>query len=108
MKKLLEGLKSKRISEEIVMSETNKLIEKVKSKDRKARYKALEEITKLSRSNKSRQKAELLKKLHEKASSSLWEERYFSMYAISRVMWKSGKLEDFQKSYSDVLKLLED
>ena len=103
-----EGLTNKRTSEEIEVGEVNKLIERIKSKDQKIRYKALEEITKLSRSNKSKQKTELLKKLHEKVLSEDWEERYISMYTISRFMWRSGKFEDFQKAYSNVLKLLED
>ena len=106
--KLPEGWEIERVSEEIVMNEINTLIEEIKSKDPKVRYKALEEIMKLSRSNKSKQKKELLDILHKKASSSSWEERYVSMYAISRVMWRSGKFEDFQKAYYDVLRLLED
>ncbi len=63
---------------------------------------------KLSRSNKSKQKSEFLNILQNKAFSENWEERYISIYAVSRFWWRSGKFEDFQKAYSNVLRLLED
>ena len=90
------------------MNEVNNLIERIKSIDKKVRNKALELVMKLSRSNKSKQKSEFLTILHNKAFSENWEERYISMYAISRFMWRSGKFEDFQKAYSNMLRLLED
>lgn len=90
------------------MDDINELIERIKSKDQKVRCKALEEITKLSKSNRRKQKAEMLRILPEKASSSSWEERYVAMYALSRIRWRSGKWEDFHRAYSNALRLLED
>lgn len=90
------------------MEHINKFIENIKSKDKKVRYKALDEIMKLSRSNKRKQKTELLKILNEKSFSKNWEERYISMYGISRYMWRKGKFEDLKQTYNNVLRLLED
>ena len=84
------------------------IINRIKSKDRKIRYKALDEIMNLSRSRKRKQKAELLKILNEKSFSKDWEERYVAMYGISRFMWRSGKFDDLRKTYYNVLRLLED
>ena len=90
------------------MNEISIIIANIKSKDKKLRYLALEEIMAISRSNKKKQKAQLLNSLNEKAKSRDWEERYVSMYGISRFMWRSGTFEDFKKTYYHVLKLLED
>lgn len=90
------------------MNEAGNLLEKIKSKDKKIRYQALEEVMELSRSKKSKQKIELLKILQEKASAENWEERYIAMYALSRFMWRSGRFEDFQCAYQKVLESLED
>ena len=79
------------------MNEVNELIERIKSKDQKVRYQALELVVNLSRSNKRKKKRDLLNILHAKASSEHWEERYVSMYAISRFMWRNEKFEDFQR-----------
>lgn len=84
------------------------IIEKIKSKDKKIRYKALDKVMELSRSNKNKQKEELLRILNGRVSSENWEERYVSMYALSRIMWKNGRFENFQRAYHDVLRLLED
>ena len=84
------------------------IINRIKSKDKKTRYKALDEIMKLSRSRKRKQKAELLKILNEKSFSTEWEERYVSMYGISRYMWRNGKFADLKETYYNVLRLLED
>ena len=90
------------------MTEVNELIETITNKERKIRYKALERIGELSRSNKREKKEELLNVLHTKAASVNWEERYVSMYAISRYMWKNDTFQEFQRAYSNVLQLLED
>ncbi|HIH11116.1 TPA: hypothetical protein HA241_02925 [Candidatus Woesearchaeota archaeon] len=90
------------------MNEVNALIQRIKSNDKKVRYQALEQVMKLSRSNKRKQKAVFLSVLHEKALSEKWEERYISMYTISRFMWKNGCFDDFKETYNYVLKLLED
>lgn len=84
------------------------LIENLKSKDKKIRYQVLNDIMKLSRSKKRIQKAELLKILNETSYSSNWEERYISMYALSRYMWRSGSFEEVKTAYNNVLRLLED
>jgi hypothetical protein len=62
----------------------------------------------LSRSRKYKQKQNLLDLVNKKSFSSNWEERYVSMYALSRYMWRSGKFEDLKETYSNVLRLLED
>ena len=60
------------------------------------------------RSRKRKQKAELLKILNKKSFSTEWEERYFSMYGISRYMWRGGKFNDLKNTYQNVLRLLEE
>ena len=90
------------------MEQLTSLINRIKSKDRKARYKVLDQIMELSRSKKIKQKAELLKILNEKSFSTEWEERYVSMYGISRFMWRNGKFVDLKETYDNVLRLLED
>ena len=90
------------------MEQLTSIINRIKRKDKKTRYKALDEIMKLSRSNKRKQKAELLKILNEKSFSDNWEERYVSMYGISRYMWRGGKFNDLKNTYQNVLRLLED
>ena len=84
------------------------IVQNIKSNDKIVRYKALDQVMDISRSNKVKHKAELLELLHQKAISTDWNERYISMYAISRFMWGLNQFEDFKKTYSYVLKLLED
>ena len=60
------------------------------------------------KTRKVKQKAELLKILNEKSFSAEWEERYISMYGISRYMWRGGKFESLKKTYHNVVRLLED
>ncbi len=55
------------------MEQLTSFINKIKSKDKKIRYKALDEIMKLSRSRKIKQKTEILKILNEKSFSEEWE-----------------------------------
>ncbi|MFH1641914.1 MAG: hypothetical protein ABIC04_03360 [Nanoarchaeota archaeon] len=90
------------------MSEVLKLVNTIKSKDKKERYKALDSIMWLSRSRKAKQKAELLKILNEKSFSDDWEKKYIAMYGISRVRWRFGKFDELKKAYKNVLRLLED
>ena len=104
--KICRGTKS--INEEGVMSEILNVVYDLKSNDKKIRYKALDQIMEISRSNEINQKKELLKILHHQAKSADWNERYISMYATSRFMWGSGSFEDFKETYYSVLKLLED
>ena len=84
------------------------ILDGLKSKDKKKRYKARDEIMKLSRSMKRKQKAELLNTLNEKSVSPDWEERYISMYGISRYMWRNGRFDDLGRTYANVLRLIED
>ena len=96
------------LSSVIKMNNIFYLINSIKSKDKKTRYRALDDIMKLSRSKKIKQKTELLKVLNEKSLSKEWEERYVSMYGISRFKWKCGQFKDLKEVYQNVLRLLED
>lgn len=90
------------------MKSVTTLINRIKNKDRKIRCKALDDIMMLSRSQKRKQKTELLKILNHKSFSPECEERYVSMYGVSRYMWRGGKFEDLKQTYSNVIRLLED
>ena len=90
------------------MNKLLKIVNNIKSKDKKLRYKALEGITHISRSRKIKQKIEILKILNEKSFSLRWEEKYISMYALSRFMWRGGKFKDLKQAYHNVIRLLED
>ena len=90
------------------MNETLNLINSIRSKDKRERYKALDEIRDLSRSRKTNQKTELLKILNDKSFSDDWEDRYISMYGISRIRWRFNRFEELKKAYKNALRLLED
>lgn len=76
--------------------------------DKNTRYAALDAIRKIACSRNMKQKSELLKALNEKSHSGLWEDRYVSMYGISRYMWHIGKIEDLKETYSNVVRLVAD
>lgn len=84
------------------------LINALKSKDKKTRYRTLDTIVKLSRSNKITWKREFLSLVLSKSSSDDWEERYIAMYAISRFYHRKWDIEEFKKQFLNVLKLIED
>ncbi len=84
------------------------LINSLKSKDKKARCRALDSILKLSRSNKTKWKKEFLNLILSKSTADGWEERYIAMYAISRFYRKNWDFEEFKKQFLNVLNLTED
>ena len=80
----------------------------LKSKDKEIRYKSLDKILDLSRSNKISWKKEFLKSVLLKSSSKNWEKRYVAMYAISRFYRRNWEFEEFKSQFLKVLRLLED
>ncbi|MBI2548789.1 hypothetical protein HYW21_05555 [Candidatus Woesearchaeota archaeon] len=84
------------------------LIGALKSKDKKVRYKVLDNIMKLSRSNKTTHKQEFLNLVLLKSDSNDWEERYVAMYAVSRFYRKNWDFKDFRKQFLNALRLIDD
>ena len=80
------------------------LIDALKSKDKKVRYKVLDNIMKLSWSNKTTHKQEFLNLVLLKSDSKDWEERYVAMYAVSRFYRKNWDFEDFRKQFLNALR----
>jgi len=84
------------------------LINALKSKDKKIRYKTLDTILQLSHSNKSRWKDCFLNLILSKSVSEDWEDRYVAIYAISRFYQKNWDFEKFKKQFLNAVKLIED
>lgn len=84
------------------------LIDSLKSKDKKMRYRVLDAILKLSRSNKKALKEDFLNLILLKSNAQDWEERYIAMYAISRFYKKDWDFERFRSQFLNTLNLIED
>ncbi len=93
---------------EIKNMNAEQLIDALKSKDKKVRYKVLDNIMKLSRSNKTTHKQEFLNLVLLKSDSKDWEERYVAMYAVSRFYRKNWDFKDFRKQFLNALRLIDD
>jgi hypothetical protein len=92
----------------ILNEERESVFDALKSKDKKIRYDALDNILKLSRSNNTSWKKEFLNSVLLKSNSTDWEERYVAMYAISRFMKKNWDFQEFKCQFLNVLQLIED
>jgi hypothetical protein len=98
----------KRTDENMKSQSNEDLFNALKSKDKKTRYFALDEIMKLSRSNKTLLKNDFLKRVLSKSSSLDWEERYVAMYAVSRFYLQNWEFDQFKMHFLNALKLNED
>ncbi len=88
--------------------EAELLINSLKNKDKKLRYKTLDAILHLSRSNKHKLKKEFLRLILFKSVSDDWEERYVAMYALSRFYRRNWNLQEFKEQFLNVFRLIQD